>query len=509
MIFNGRIEICEMSEDEVAARTKIKMTALRIHDATEDHNDNGINWTENFVNENIKSFIGAPYKVAFVDDDKTVPSGHGNMEHNERGEVIFPDSDTVGTILDAYIEDTEIDGKIEKLLVTEGYLFYQSYPDFVDWLKEEANSNTVFGSVEINGKGKDKNIIYANESKDENGDPAIGRQPQIFDFTALAILSSLVEPSDKSSQIIELNSKNKEGAKILKKVKSTSKIELNELSYEDVSCIISRAFNKAMMNPETYCNCCYDYCIYKLYPVSGRVVFSNWCDIPAHYYMTTYSIQGNEVIIGDISEVEMDFKPIDNEQAVEINTALIKDILLKSNKKEDVDSMDEKQIAELNQKFEDKVKELGVADAKVVELGEVIVNSNKTYEELNAKFTSLTEELNACKTELDAMKAEKSEAEENAIKEQKIAEVNTYFDTEISKNGFADEEINSLKVFVESVDLDGLKKAESELCTKKIKEMATKQDFETELNSKTSINFIALHEKEKKVITDKVISFFD
>jgi hypothetical protein len=490
------------------------MTALKINDDINTHNENGITWIEDYVNSNIDSLIGAAYKVTFIDDDKTIPSGHGDMQYDDDGNVIFPDSDTVGSIQKAYVDNVELDGELTKALVTEGYLYNQSYPNFVEWLRDESHSGTVYGSIELNGKGKSKNIVYANGGKNSDDTPKIGRQPKVFDFTALAILSDFVPPADKFSQVLELNSKQKEGAN-LKKIKSTQKVEINELSFDDIATIVSRAFNKIMLVKDTddnNCGCCYDYkyCIYKLYPVSGKVIMQDWSETPYKYFMTTYTIQNNDITLGDISEVEQDWKPVDNEQEAEINASLIKNILSKSNKKED-HSMDDKVVLELNQKIEDKTKEINELNnkntelnAKNTELSEAVTNANKTCEEVNAKVESLTEELNACKTELEALKKEKTDAET----EKKKAEVNSYFETEIPKNGFAEQEINSLKHFVDEVNLEGLKSAEAEICAKKFKELKAKEvNSEVETNSKHS--FISIHEPEKKVIGDKVHSFFN
>ena len=161
MILKTNIEICEMPNEDVAGRTRIKMTALKINDDINTHNDNGITWIEDYVNNNIDSIIGAAYKVTFIDDDKTIPSGHGDMQYDDDGNVIFPDSDTVGSIQKAYVDTVELDGDLTKALVTEGFLYNQSYPNFVDWLKDESHSGTVYGSIELNGKGKSKNIVYA------------------------------------------------------------------------------------------------------------------------------------------------------------------------------------------------------------------------------------------------------------------------------------------------------------------------------------------------------------
>jgi hypothetical protein len=511
--FVGKIELCEMPNEEVAGRAKIKMSALKISKNDNDNNENGINWTKENVLNNIKSFIGASYKVAFLDDEKTYPSGHGDMEYDDEGNVIFPNSDTVGSIQDAYIENMVVDNETCDLLTTEGFIYRQSYPNFYNWLKEECKNGTVYGSVEINGKGSSKNIVYDGESKNKDGTPKIGRKPKIFDGVAVAILSDFVPPADKFSRVLEINSK--EG-KVLKKVKTTQKIEINELSFDDIATLVTRAFNAIMSAKdfdENHCSeWCYKYYPYKIYPQSHRIIMYDYSEAPCKYLMTTYTVNNNDITIGEITKVEQDWKPIDNEQEAEINASLIKNILTKQIK--EVNLMDEKVILELNQKIENKTIEINELNtknteitAKNAELNEAVVNASKTLEEANSKVASLTEELNTCKQELSELKAEKEKAES----EKKKVEVNSYFETEIPKNGFVQEEINSLKHFVDEVDLEGLKSAESELCTKKFKELKAKETDKTnvEINSATSNSFISIHEKERKVISDATDSFFN
>ena len=221
-------------------------------------------------------------------------------------------------------------------------------------------------------------------------------------------------------------------------------------------------------------------------------------------------LRNNNIVLGEITEVEQDWKPINNEIEVEINAALIKDILSKSNK--EVKQMDEKVILELNQKIENKTTEINELTNKNTELvtantelNQTVVGANKALEEANTKIDSLTAELNSCKEELSTLKAEKEKAELEA----KQAEVNSYYENEIPKNGFAEEEVNSLKSYVDNADLEGLKSAESELCTKKFKEMLSKETKnEAEINS-SKVSFITIHEKDKKVVADNSVSFFN
>ena len=613
LFFN--IEICETRpEDKLAGRLKIKMSALKISKDDNDNNANGINWKEEYVLNNLDSFIGAPYKVCFIDDEKTIPSGHGTEQYDENGEVIFPDSDTVGTIMDAKIEEVVINEEIQKVLVTYGYLFYQSYPNFCEWLKSEMNRSTVYGSVEINGNGDNKKIFYDNNATPQT----IGRKPRIFDFTALAILSDLVEPADKSSIVFEINSKtnggdeknmskkitinndkdsaimddkwdidkgeyfrnckeasnasavfkeaylevdmpdniediteadckyphhtfkddtlvvNKAGCQAAasrgaanglsskgkthlrkhyrelgleipeflggksiennSKVKISKTVEINELSYDDLATLITRTFN-IVVGSEYF----YDYWIYKLYPQSNRVVMMKFVNDVPIFYMATYTLQDNKVTLDGITEVEEDWRPIGDEAAAEINIDSINKKL-----KEEGRVASEKNEAELNQIIKEKDERIATLEEKNKEISELLVNANKLVEEYKTNFESISVELNTCKEELQKYKDKEAEAEANAKKDEILA----YFNNEISKNGFSDEEINSLKQYVENVDLDGLKMAEAELCAKKYKEIASAR---IETNSKTTaFSFIPIVEKSKKDIPniEKIPSFF-
>ena len=195
--------------------------------------------------------------------------------------------------------------------------------------------------------------------------------------------------------------------------------------------------------------------------------------------------------------------------------------------------MDEKIVLELNQKIEDKINEINSL-TKSLEQKDIEINSlTKSLEEKATEINTLTEkatqldekviELNTSIVEvnklLESEKAEKESltVEVNSFREAKIktesdakiAEVNAYFDTEISKNGFEESEVNSLKTFVESIDLEGLKKAEAELCAKKFKEMIANNETSVETNAINNNMFISIKEKEKKVIPGSIPSFFN
>ena len=486
MNYKANIELCEMSDDKKAGRVYIKMSALTIHQKGE-YNLNGITWLEEYVQDNIDSIIGAPYVVSWL-VDKEIPSNHGTMTHDDEGNAQF-EGESVGTIQKAYIDEVEIDGKTEKRLVTEGYLFKQRVPKFIKFLKEkiEIDGEHIKGSIEINGKGDSKDIEYLDGRTNDDGTLKIGRIPKVYDFTGLAILY-LETPADSGSEIIEINSK--EG-KVLKKIKSTQKVEINELSFDDIATLVTRAFNTVMRTKDNYDDCYYRYWIHKFYPTSRRVIMYSDCDVPYKYYMTTYEIDNNNIVIGDISEVEMDWKPVNNEQEVEVNTSLIKD-MLQNSKKEDKKTMEKDNnkdvsVVELNAQIVDKVNEINTLNKtisdkdveintlkeKEVELNQLIVEANKTIEAQKQQITELN-------TEIEPLRQLKVEKETK----EKQAEINTYFETVKAENGFTEVELNSLKTeYVDKGDLEGLKSAETELCVKKVKEMKKVEKVETEVNS--------------------------
>lgn len=203
---NSYVEISQSKEDKKAGRKKIRMSAHTIYDSEMEYNKNGISWNEQFTLDNIESAIGMPYVVDFIDEDKTIPSGHGEMSFDEDGNVSF-EGETVGSVQKAYVDTVNIDGVPTKVLMTEGYIYTQRTPNFVRWLEEEISYN-IKGSVEINGKGDATKIVYENGYFDAEGNVRMGRIPMIYDYTALAIMSDFVEPADDNSRILELNAKN-------------------------------------------------------------------------------------------------------------------------------------------------------------------------------------------------------------------------------------------------------------------------------------------------------------
>jgi len=521
--------IIELSSEQVANRREIKFVVSEL----EVENGNGCIFTEQYVNDNIESARNMLLYATFADIDKSQYTDHGEQKTDD-GEYIFPDTSIVGVTTNAYVSNLTIDEIKGKYLIAEGYLQEDKVPNFIAQLKEEldlgVNPKT---SVEIHAKKGNDSIIY------ESGKwTATNRKPCVFDFNGSAFvinpsdknailleLNAQTEPSDNTSQvnqvieevipieqntIIEDEVKEELSKQVKEKVIVKSKVfELNELSYDDIATIVCRAFNATMniREPEDYKY----YYPYKFYPQSQTVIMTDY-GTPQNYYKTSYNVTNNDVTIGDIVEVEQAWTPLNDEPSIEVNSSLIKDILSKKKDKGGKEKMDEKQIAEINAKLDDLTARLTDSDSKIVEsntkidelnstvteLNSTIVEANKTIEAKATELNSMTEELNSLKAFKEAKDIEAQEAEAQA----RIAEINTYFEVEIKKNGFSEVELNTLKTeYVEKNDMEGLKAKEAELCVKRVKELnSLKTNVENvELNSKQDNNdlFMAIHNTEK------------
>lgn len=204
---NGMVEICEMPEDKISGRVKIRMSAHEIYPDRSMANENGISWLEQYTQDNIDTCIGMPFVVSWLDTkEEGIPSDHGRMEYCDDGTIVF-EGDVVGSVQDAYIEDIEIDGAVKKVLICEGYIYEQRNKAFVDFLREQQeDGNTVYGSIEINGKDENADIEYLDGKYNEDGSLKMDRVPTKYCYSGLAILFD-TPPADESSQVIEVNSK--------------------------------------------------------------------------------------------------------------------------------------------------------------------------------------------------------------------------------------------------------------------------------------------------------------
>ena len=524
---NSVIEISKKTSK--AGRTPIKLILHKIHKDSAEYNGNGIHWEKEYIENNIESVKNMPLVAQFMDSENTIPFGsHGDMIVEEN-RVIFEDSLVVGTFESAYIaENIEVNNEIIDALVGVGYVYDQRFPELIDYLQEEYDSgNSVEGSIEICADKSlgNKKIIYEGGWKEKN------RIPKLFQYSGHALVIGEV-PADKSALMLELNTLKKKEVNILPDDnsiidnKDKTIIEINAMNYNDISMIVESKFNKKQNIDES--NYSYYY-VHKFYPTISTFIMKCW-DKTGEYCQITYTVENGEVKLGETIKVEEDWKPLNGEESVEVNTP-VKNIL-NNQIKEERNRMDEKIVLELNQKIEDKINEINTLNKSLEEKSTEINTLTKSLEEKQIEVNSLTEKnqeldgkvneanttivevnklLESEKAEKESLTVEVNSFREEKIKadsEAKIAEVNAYFETEITKNGFEESEVNSLKTFVEAIDLEGLKKAEAELCAKKFKEMIASQDTSVETNTKNDM-FISIKEKEMKKVPGSIPSFFN
>lgn len=193
---------------EKGGRVPTKIALLEIPKDISQTNANGIHWREDFVRQNIESASNMGIFAEFTDEDKEIPLGHGltGMFTNKDGiqEPEFKNSEGVGVIEKATIENIFIGDKQIRALVGEGYFFGQRYPEFVNWVRVNNELGGVDTSIEIVGKKENNgNIVYL-EGEDATQEY---RTPKEFDFSGTAILS--VEPADANAKLLEIAEKQK------------------------------------------------------------------------------------------------------------------------------------------------------------------------------------------------------------------------------------------------------------------------------------------------------------
>lgn len=184
-------------------RKRIKMILLTIHEEGE-MNRNGITWVEQYVIDNLDSVKGIPICASFLDEEKNSLLDHGYTETVELAdgisEPLFLNSESVGFIEDAKIEDVIIDDVNKRVLVGYGYLFCQRYPKLCEKIAKDIEESCVKSSIEIMGKDEhNRKIIY------DGGYQEFGRKPQIFDFTGTCLLGVL--EADENCYVLEVAQK--------------------------------------------------------------------------------------------------------------------------------------------------------------------------------------------------------------------------------------------------------------------------------------------------------------
>lgn len=482
--------IVEISKKKArAGRTPVKLILHEIHKTDDEYNGNGINWVKEYCENNIESIQGMPLVAQFLDDEHKIPFGsHGNMVV-EDDRVMFENSLVVGGFERGYVaENIEVNGKSIDAVIGEGYVYDQRFPNLVDYLQKAYDDESpVDGSIEIcaSKSSGNKKIVYDGGYKEK------GRKPQIFDYSGHAFVIGEA-PADNHALLVEMNVKMEKGNKSMNKIKDGLTIETNKLDLWDLRELIHFAVNKAMGVPD----CDYDYEIYKMYVDTSEIVFRKWRDVGV-YYSTTYKIEGTNVTLSDIYQVEEDWKPISKKEPVEINSEKIRMSLKEKggkskmkNGESNVTATSEatveglnKIIGELNIKIGNLEKSIEEKDKKINEVNGLLVTANKNFEAKKLDFEKLEVEVNAFK-----------EKEEKEKEESVKAEFNSYYKNEIPKNGFSEEEMKTLEGFVEKNDLEGLKNAEMVLVFNRHKE--ARKAVETNSGKKNELYFPTKDEKQ-------------
>lgn len=224
--------ILEVSEKiSKGGRVPITIALHKIHNAPKETNKNGIHWNHEYVSNAMESAKGIPICAEFVDpDEKDVPLGHGltGSMVNKDGleEPVFLNSETVGVIENVAIQEFGEDNDKYEMLVGDGYLFNQRYPNFVQWIRDNYASNGVETSIEIVGLPENDNkIIY------EESDPTKEfRTPTAYLYSGCAVLS--VEAADSDAVVLEISQKQDQ-----KKEEETMDFNMDEVKSVIVSTI--------------------------------------------------------------------------------------------------------------------------------------------------------------------------------------------------------------------------------------------------------------------------------
>lgn len=213
------IEICKKQDKNGRRRFKMVLHEVFSNDCVgEDglgtiYQDNGITWIEQYCKDALSTISGMSIRVQFLDDERTQIFGHGATDLTGTkvdGLPLFEDATVVGHFEKGYITDIDIDGVPKKVCMGEGILDEMCYPNFVHWLEDKIkDEESVFGSIEIFKKSENKGIVYLNG---HTGDE-FGRVPMEFIYSGFAMLDCC-SPADKSSRLMELNSKKTEVEKM-------------------------------------------------------------------------------------------------------------------------------------------------------------------------------------------------------------------------------------------------------------------------------------------------------
>lgn len=239
-MLNNILEIS--SKAATMGRVPIKIALLKIHDDPEETNKNGIHWKKEYVLNNIESAKNMPICASFLDDDKEVPYDHGftgDIIENNKKEPTFTNSESVGVIESASIEEITINGETINALIGNGVIFKQRYPNFTSWLRKNYAISKVDTSIEIMGtEVNDNKIVY---EEDEPTDDF--RTPKEYYFSSTCIIS--VPPADDKAIVLEVAQKKNKDKEEEKKM---------EFDINEIKSVIQSTITELNNDKQTYEN---------------------------------------------------------------------------------------------------------------------------------------------------------------------------------------------------------------------------------------------------------------
>lgn len=209
----------------VAALYELQPPECVVDDVGTKFNKNGITFLEEYAKNQLDSIENMFVRAAFIDDERTVVSDHGDT-----GIVndmpVFKNATVIGSFTRGWIDDVEIDGEMKRCVLGEGYLDEMCYPDLVASIESNLNNGiSVDGSIEIYKTKNNDSIVY------KNGWIEKGRIPTEYIHSGWDLV---MFPADSSSTLIELNNNKEEKEKMefnmneVKEVIQTTISELND-----------------------------------------------------------------------------------------------------------------------------------------------------------------------------------------------------------------------------------------------------------------------------------------
>ena len=191
------------------------------------YNGNGLTMLEEYASKQLDSITDMDIKVAFLDDNRTMISDHGDTGFD--GDMpLYEDAVVVGHFTRGYIDNVEIDGKTERCVIGEGYINESCYPELVKGIEKSIqDGENPNGSIEICKTAGNTGIVYLSGWKPK------GRVAVEFEHSGWAIV---MNPADKASIILEVNSKEDADSMDEKAIKELIKSTVAEVSEINANC---------------------------------------------------------------------------------------------------------------------------------------------------------------------------------------------------------------------------------------------------------------------------------